>query len=170
MVLLYQMSNQFFLQLLLLTTPVAPPAVFFLDLVWSLDGSLPTLRQFVTIESFLICNILEIDDASLQEWGNPPVYQWSDDPASPVHQQYCRKVRFNLLKNHFLKLFWYLLGLLKLWRMQLGTSTARTISSSLSWLNLRKGSGSRPVEMDNWPKELYRTFCQISLTRIQEKT
>ena len=54
---------------------------------WPVDDSLPVLFQFVTGESFLIFNILEVTDEELREWLEAPVREWSDSINSPHYKR-----------------------------------------------------------------------------------
>ena len=49
---------------------------------WPADGSLPSLRQFVTLDSFLIFNIMDFEDDELQSWWESPIAEWNDDEGS----------------------------------------------------------------------------------------
>jgi hypothetical protein len=68
---------------------------------WPADGSLPDPAQFITQNSFLIFNIMEMTDADLREWWEAPASQWSDDPASPVY-----KAGFHQLREFTAKIQW----------------------------------------------------------------
>ena len=71
------------------------------DVFWPADNALPDLHQFVTGDSFLIPNIMELTSADLQAWLEAPVAEWSDDRDSPhfkfafwVVKEFAAKVQF----------------------------------------------------------------------------
>ena len=47
------------------------------------DNSMPPLGQFVTLDSFLIFNILQTSSEELNRWFRCPADRWSADPDSP---------------------------------------------------------------------------------------
>ena len=56
------------------------------DNFWPPPPSLPDLDQFVSEESFLIFNILEISDQQLQDWLSSPINEWVLDVNSPHYK------------------------------------------------------------------------------------
>ena len=62
------------------------PAFCRSDEFWPADGSLPQLDLLVTQDSFLIFNIMKMEDTELREWWEAPVSEWSDQPTSPNYK------------------------------------------------------------------------------------
>ena len=71
------------------------------DVFWPADLSLPELRQFVTVDSFLIPNILHITDEELTEWLEAPVVQWDDVPASPFYKSAFHQMKLFAKKTQY---------------------------------------------------------------------
>ena len=60
---------------------------------WPQDGSLPDISLFASEESFLLFNVMDIDNDWLQEMLETPAKNWSADPDSSVHSP--RSIRSN---------------------------------------------------------------------------
>ena len=56
------------------------------DAFWPANDGFPRISQFVTLDSFLIFNMLEFEDDGLRAWWQSPVDQWSADPNSPNYK------------------------------------------------------------------------------------
>ena len=50
---------------------------------WPQDGSLPDISQFASEESFLLFNVMDIEDDWLEEMLETPVENWSADRDAP---------------------------------------------------------------------------------------
>ena len=61
-----------------------PGPNFTSDRFWA-DG-MPDLGQLARGDSFLVFNILELSNESLQEWFQSPVEEWSDNVESPDYK------------------------------------------------------------------------------------
>ena len=57
------------------------------DAFWPQDNSLPDISQFVSEESFLLFNVMGLDDETLTELLSSPVENWSSDITSPNYSQ-----------------------------------------------------------------------------------
>ena len=68
---------------------------------WPADGSLPSLNQFVDVNSFLMFNIMEIDDESLREWWQSPVAEWTDDRNSLIYKRAFRLFKMFVESLHY---------------------------------------------------------------------
>ena len=66
-------------------SPVAPPGPNFTrsNAFLSADDAMPDLGRFITVESFLIFNILGTSSDVLRTWLSAPADTWSFDPNSP---------------------------------------------------------------------------------------
>ena len=72
------------------------------DAFWPQDNSLPDISQFVSEESFLIFNVMKMEDGELAELLGTPVENWSSDIASPnyslpfaVFEKFAKKMHYD---------------------------------------------------------------------------